>query len=70
MFNPNSFLFEKNKHGVAKITLNRPEVLNAFDFRMLREIAAGHGAAIAITDGAAATSGTAGCCVAITFPHG
>jgi two-component system sensor histidine kinase TctE len=37
---------------------------------IVREIAAGHGASIAITDGAAGPSGTAGCRVAITFPHG
>jgi len=30
--------YEKNGHR-ATITLNRPEVLNAFDFKMLREIA-------------------------------
>ena len=33
---------------------------------IVREIAAGHGASIAITDGA----GEKGCRVAITFPHG
>jgi two-component system sensor histidine kinase TctE len=37
---------------------------------IVREIAAGHGASIAITEGAAGPSGTAGCRVAITFPHG
>ena len=37
---------------------------------IVREIAAGHGASIAITDGAAGPAGTAGCRVAITFPHG
>ena len=37
---------------------------------IVREIAAGHGASIAITEGAAAESGNKGCRVAITFPHG
>src|SRR6185312_14756135 len=37
---------------------------------IVREIAAGHGATIAITEGSAGVSGTAGCRVAITFPHG
>jgi two-component system sensor histidine kinase TctE len=37
---------------------------------IVREIAAGHGATIAINEGAQAASGTAGCRVAITFPHG
>ena len=37
---------------------------------IVREIAAGHGASIAITEGASAASGTTGCRVAITFPHG
>ncbi|MGI8835455.1 MAG: enoyl-CoA hydratase family protein [Pyrinomonadaceae bacterium] len=38
MFNPNSFLFEKNEHGVATITLNRPERLNALTFDVYREL--------------------------------
>ena len=37
---------------------------------IVREIAAGHGASIAITEGASAESGNKGCRVAITFPHG
>ena len=37
---------------------------------IVREIAVGHGATISITDGTGAASGTKGCRVAITFPHG
>jgi two-component system sensor histidine kinase TctE len=37
---------------------------------IVREIAAGHGATISITDAMAGSSGTRGCRVAITFPHG
>jgi two-component system sensor histidine kinase TctE len=37
---------------------------------IVREIAAGHGASIAITEGAAASMDHKGCRVAITFPHG
>jgi enoyl-CoA hydratase/carnithine racemase len=38
MLNPNSFLFEKNQYGVATITLNRPERLNALTFEVYREL--------------------------------
>src|SRR5882724_11011836 len=38
MLNPKSFLFEKNEHGVATITLNRPERLNALTFEVYREL--------------------------------
>ena len=37
---------------------------------IVREIAGGHGATISITDAMGASSGTRGCRVAITFPHG
>jgi len=37
---------------------------------IVREIAAGHGASISITDAMGGSSGTRGCRVAITFPHG
>ena len=37
---------------------------------IVREIAAGHGATISITDATAGSSGHRGCRVAITFPHG
>src|SRR5207245_10132545 len=37
---------------------------------IVREIAAGHGATISITDAMGGSSGTRGCRVAITFPHG
>ena len=38
MSNPSSFLFEKSEHGVATITLNRPERLNALTFEVYREL--------------------------------
>src|SRR5882672_1815500 len=38
MFTPKSFLYEKNGKGVAKITLNRPERLNALTFEVYREL--------------------------------
>src|SRR6267143_5039979 len=38
MFTPKSFLIEKNANGVAKITLNRPERLNALTFEVYREL--------------------------------
>src|SRR6185436_16034737 len=38
MFTPNSFLFETNASGVATITLNRPERLNALTFEVYREL--------------------------------
>jgi enoyl-CoA hydratase/carnithine racemase len=38
MFTPNSFLFETNSAGVATITLNRPERLNALTFEVYREL--------------------------------
>lgn len=38
MSNPTSFLFEKSEHGVATITLNRPERLNALTFEVYREL--------------------------------
>jgi enoyl-CoA hydratase/carnithine racemase len=38
MLNPTSFLFEVNSHGVATITLNRPERLNALTFEVYREL--------------------------------
>jgi enoyl-CoA hydratase/carnithine racemase len=38
MPDPKSFLFEKTKHGVAQITLNRPERLNALTFEVYREL--------------------------------
>jgi enoyl-CoA hydratase/carnithine racemase len=38
MFTPNSFLFETNSSGVATITLNRPERLNALTFEVYREL--------------------------------
>jgi enoyl-CoA hydratase/carnithine racemase len=38
MFNPKSFLFEKDADGVATITLNRPERLNALTFEVYREL--------------------------------
>lgn len=38
MSNPTSFLFEKSEQGVATITLNRPERLNALTFEVYREL--------------------------------
>src|SRR5882762_7089333 len=38
MFTPKSFLIEKNSEGVATITLNRPERLNALTFEVYREL--------------------------------
>jgi len=38
MFTPNSFLFETSLSGVATITLNRPERLNALTFEVYREL--------------------------------
>ena len=38
MFTPNSFLFEASASGVATITLNRPERLNALTFEVYREL--------------------------------
>lgn len=38
MFTPKSFLYEKSAKGVATITLNRPERLNALTFEVYREL--------------------------------
>ncbi|HUS09391.1 MAG TPA: enoyl-CoA hydratase family protein [Pyrinomonadaceae bacterium] len=38
MLTPNSFLYETSANGVAKITLNRPERLNALTFEVYREL--------------------------------
>jgi enoyl-CoA hydratase/carnithine racemase len=38
MLDPKSFLFEKTQQGVATITLNRPERLNALTFEVYREL--------------------------------
>lgn len=38
MFSPKSFLYEINSTGVATITLNRPERLNALTFEVYREL--------------------------------
>jgi len=38
MLNPTSFRFEKSPQGVATITLNRPERLNALTFEVYREL--------------------------------
>ncbi len=38
MKQPTSFLYEKDEHGIATITLNRPERLNALTFEVYREL--------------------------------
>ena len=38
MINPKSFLYEQSANGVATITLNRPERLNALTFEVYREL--------------------------------
>ena len=38
MKQPNSFLYEQDEHGIATITLNRPERLNALTFEVYREL--------------------------------
>ncbi len=38
MLNPKSFLYEQTAQGVATITLNRPERLNALTFEVYREL--------------------------------
>jgi len=38
MLNPKSFLFDQDEHGIATITLNRPERLNALTFEVYREL--------------------------------
>ena len=38
MKQPTSFLYEQDEHGVATITLNRPERLNALTFEVYREL--------------------------------
>lgn len=38
MLNPKSFLYEQSAQGVATITLNRPERLNALTFEVYREL--------------------------------
>jgi enoyl-CoA hydratase/carnithine racemase len=38
MFTPKSFLHEKNAQGIATISLNRPERLNALTFDVYREL--------------------------------
>jgi len=38
MFTPKSFLLEKSANGVATITLNRPDRLNALTFEVYREL--------------------------------
>jgi enoyl-CoA hydratase/carnithine racemase len=35
---PTSFLYEQDEHGIATITLNRPERLNALTFEVYREL--------------------------------
>src|ERR1041384_7223744 len=38
MKQPTSFLYEQDEHGIAMITLNRPERLNALTFEVYREL--------------------------------
>jgi enoyl-CoA hydratase/carnithine racemase len=38
MKQPTSFLYDQDEHGVATITLNRPERLNALTFEVYREL--------------------------------
>src|SRR5215211_6254457 len=38
MRQPTSFLYEQDEHGIATITLNRPERLNALTFEVYREL--------------------------------
>lgn len=38
MNQPTSFLYEQDEHGIATITLNRPERLNALTFEVYREL--------------------------------
>jgi enoyl-CoA hydratase/carnithine racemase len=38
MINPSSFLYQLDGEGVATITLNRPELLNALTFEVYREL--------------------------------
>ncbi len=38
MLNPTSFLFDVDSHGIATITLNRPDRLNALTFEVYREL--------------------------------
>ncbi len=38
MKQPTTFLYEQDEHGVATITLNRPERLNALTFEVYREL--------------------------------
>src|SRR6476659_4525262 len=38
MKQPTSFLYEEDEHGIATITLNRPERLNALTFEVYREL--------------------------------
>ena len=38
MKQPGSFLYEQDDEGVATITLNRPERLNALTFEVYREL--------------------------------
>src|ERR687898_1626586 len=38
MKQPTAFLYEQDEHGIATITLNRPERLNALTFEVYREL--------------------------------